>query len=260
MRLQEKVCVVTGAAQGIGRAIAERLATDGARVVVADIDESKAVATAKAIEEAGGQALGVAVDVSDRSAVKRLVVQAVERFGSVDVWFNNAGLNKPMPFLDVTEDNWNLILRVNGLGVLIGTQEAARQMIKQGRGGKIVNTASVAARQGYPDFAPYCASKFAVVALTQAAARALAPHKITVNGFSPGVVDTPLWEKLDADLVAIGASVRPGEAMESFSSGILMGRPAQASEVAGTAAFLASADSDYITGQIVAVDGGMVLV
>ncbi len=260
MRLQEKVCIVTGAAQGIGRAIAERLATDGARVVVADIDESKAVATAEAIEAAGGQALGAAVDVSDRSAVKRLIVQAVERFGSVDVWFNNAGVNKPMPFLDVTEDNWNLILRVNALGVLIGTQEAARQMIRQGRGGKIVNTASIAGRQGYPDFAPYCASKFAVIALTQAAARGLAAHKITVNGFSPGVVDTPLWEKLDADLLAIGASERPGGAMESFSSGILLGRPAQASEVAGTAAFLASADSDYITGQIVAVDGGMVLV
>lgn len=260
MRLQEKVCVITGAAQGIGRAIAERLATDGARVVVADLDEAKAVATAKAIEGAGGQALGAAVDVSDRAAVKRLIVQVLERFGGIDVWFNNAGLNKPMPFLDVTEDNWNLILRVNALGVLIGTQEAARQMIKQGRGGKIVNTASVAARQGYPDFAPYCASKFAVIALTQAAARALAAHKITVNGFSPGVVDTPLWEKLDADLISIGASERPGEAMESFSSGILMGRPAKASEVAGTAAFLASADSDYITGQIVAVDGGMVLV
>jgi len=260
MRLQEKVCVVTGAAQGIGRAVAERLAADGARVVVADIDEAKAVATAKAIEAAGGQALGAAVDVSDRVAVKRLIAQVLERFSGVDVWFNNAGLNKPMPFLDVTEDNWNLILRVNALGVLIGTQEAARQMIKQGRGGKILNTASVAARQGYPDFAPYCASKFAVIALTQAAARALAAHRITVNGFSPGVVDTPLWEKLDADLISIGASAQPGEAMASFSSSILMGRPAQASEVAGTAAFLASSDSDYITGQIVAVDGGMVLV
>jgi meso-butanediol dehydrogenase/(S,S)-butanediol dehydrogenase/diacetyl reductase len=260
MRLQDKVCVVTGAAQGIGRAVAERLASEGARVVVADIDEAKAVATATALEAAGGSSFGAGVDVSDRAAVKSLVQDVVQRLGHVDVWFNNAGLNKPMPFLDVSEENWNLILRVNALGVLIGTQEAARQMIEQGRGGKIVNTASVAARQGYPDFAPYCASKFAVVALTQAAARALAPHKITVNGFSPGVVDTPLWERLDADLIAIGASARPGEAMEAFSSGILMGRPAQGAEIAGTAAFLASSDSDYITGQIVAVDGGMVLV
>lgn len=260
MRLKDKVCVVTGAAQGIGRSIAERLASEGAKVVVADIDGAKAEATAAAIRTAGGAALGAGADVADRAAVQRLVAHVVEHFGRVDVWFNNAGLNKPMPFLEVTEDNWNLIMRVNALGVLIGTQEAAKQMISQGGSGKIVNTASIAGRQGYPDFAPYCASKFSVIALTQAAARALAQHRITVNAFSPGVVATPLWDKLDADLMAMGSSKRPGEAIENFSAGILLGRPAQGEDIAGTAAFLASADSDYITGQVMAIDGGMVLV
>lgn len=260
MRLKDKVCVVTGAAQGIGQAIAERLAREGAKVVVADLDEAKASATAKAIQSEGGVAMALAVDVADRTAVQKLVSQVVDRFGRVDVWFNNAGLNKPMPFLDVTEENWDQIMKVNAFGVLIGIQEAAKQMISQGQGGKIINTASIAARQGYPDFAPYCASKFAVIALTQAGARALAPHKITVNGFSPGVVDTPLWAKLDADLVAMGAAEKPGEAMDAFSRGILLGRPARGEDIAGTAAFLASPDSDYITGQIMAIDGGMILV
>jgi meso-butanediol dehydrogenase/(S,S)-butanediol dehydrogenase/diacetyl reductase len=145
---------------------------------------------------------------------------------------------------------------VNGLGTLIGIQEGARRM---GEGGKIVNTASIAGRQGFPSFAPYCASKAAVISLTQAAARALAP-RITVNAFAPGVVDTPLWVKLDEDLMAIGDSERPGQAMEEFSAGILMGRAAQSEELVGTALYLASSDSDYLTGQVIMIDGGMVLV
>ena len=127
-------------------------------------------------------------------------------------------------------------------------------------GGKIINTSSIAGRQGYPSFAPYCASKFAVNALVQAGARALAEHDITVNAFAPGVVDTPLWEQLDADLMAIGDTEKPGEAMAAFSAGILRGRAALPSDLVGTALFLASTDSDYLTGQVFMVDGGMVLV
>lgn len=127
-------------------------------------------------------------------------------------------------------------------------------------GGKIINTSSIAGRQGYPSFAPYCASKFAVNALVQAGARALAEHDITVNAFAPGVVDTPLWEQLDVDLMAIGDTEKPGEAMAAFSAGILRGRAALPSDLVGTALFLASTDSDYLTGQVFMVDGGMVLV
>jgi meso-butanediol dehydrogenase / (S,S)-butanediol dehydrogenase / diacetyl reductase len=172
---------------------------------------------------------------------------------------NNAGFNKPEPFLEATEELWHKIMDVNGLGVMIGMQEAAKAMIADGTRGKIINTASIAGRTGYPDWAPYCASKFAVVSLTHAGARALAKHNITVNAFAPGVVETPLWKQLDKDLVALGLSSAPGKAMENFSSSILLGRVAQPSDVVGTVLFLASPASDYMTGQILLIDGGMIL-
>lgn len=261
-RLESRTCIVTGAARGIGRAIGEALLAEGANVVFADLSPEVAdvARAAKEAGPAGGRTLGVTVDVTDRAAVKAMIAETVGTFGRLDVKFNNAGVNKPMNFLDVTEENWNFILKVNALGVLIGTQEAARQMIAQGGGGKIVNTASVASRQGFGNIAPYCASKFAVVALTQSAARDLAPHRITVNGFAPGVVATPLWEQLDKDLMALGASERPGQAIEDFSAGILIGRAARPADITGTTTFLASADSDYMTGQIMMIDGGMILV
>ncbi len=142
---------------------------------------------------------------------------------------------------------------------MIGIQEAAKRMIPN-RSGKIINTSSIAGRQGYPSFAPYCASKFAVNALTQAAARALAEHDITCNAFAPGVVDTPLWTQLDVDLRDIGDAELPGQAMADFSVGILRGRAATADDIVGTALYLASHDSDYLTGQVIMIDGGMVLI
>lgn len=189
-----------------------------------------------------------------------MIEKTVAEFGRLDVKFNNAGVNKPMNFLDVTEDNWNFVMGVNGLGCLIGMQEAARQMIAQGGGGKIVNTASIASRQGFDNVAPYCASKWAVVSLTQSGARDLAKHDITVTGFAPGVVATEMWEQVDEDLMRIGASAKPGEAMEAFSADILRGRVATPADITGTTTFLASRDSDYMTGQIVMIDGGMTLV
>jgi len=263
-RLSNRTCVVTGAVRGIGLAIATALHREGANVVFADLDAgvpdvARAVADEVRLNN-GAKTLGVAVDVTVRGQMAGLMAKTAETFGAVNVVFNNAGINKPMKFLDVTEDNFNLIMKVNALGVLIGTQEAAKQMIHQGAGGKIINTASIASRQGFDNVASYCASKFAVVAITQAAARALAKSKITVNGFAPGVVRTPLWEQLDKDLMDLGTSQRPGQAIEEFSSGILVGRPAMPDDITGTTTFLASSDSDYMTGQIVMIDGGMVLV
>jgi meso-butanediol dehydrogenase / (S,S)-butanediol dehydrogenase / diacetyl reductase len=260
MRLKDKVVLITGGAQGIGYGIASRLAREGARLSIVDIDLEQAQKAADELERAGAEVIAVRADVADRAQIQTAIKQTVAAFGKLDVMFNNAGFNKPMAFLEITEENWNAIMRVNGLGVLIGTQEAAKQMIKQGGGGKIINTASIAARQGYPDFTPYCASKFAVVAIIQAAARALAKYKITVNGFSPGVVSTPLWDTLDRDLMEMGASSKPGEAIDTFSRDILLGRTAVPDDLGGTGAFLASSDSDYMTGQIIAIDGGMVLV
>jgi len=263
-RVSGRSCIVTGAARGIGRAIGEALLDEGADVCFADInaDQVEAVASEneKRATEAGGRVTFAQVDVTERDQVRAMIDKTVATFGKLDVKFNNAGVNKPMNFLDVTEDNWNFIMNVNGLGCLIGMQEAARQMISQGHGGKIINTASIASRQGFDNVAPYCASKWAVVSLTQSAARDLAKHNITVTGFAPGVVATEMWEQVDQDLLEIGASERPGQAMEEFSSEILRGRVAKPEDVTGTTTFLAARDSDYMTGQIVMIDGGMTLV
>jgi len=259
-RLTGRTVLVTGAGQGMGAGIARGLAVEGANVSVGDINVDAAEAVTKRLREDGLAAMSVGMDVTDRDSVRAAVAATVAEFGRLDAMFNNAGLNKPLQFLDVTEDNWNQIMDVNALGVLIGVQEAAKQMIAQGGGGKIVNTASIAGRQGYAQFAPYSASKFAVVALTQAAARALAEHHITVNAFSPGVVDTPLWTQLDKDLVDIKASEKEGDAFASFASGALLGRAATVADIVPTAVFLAAPDSDFVTGQVMAIDGGMVLV
>ncbi|UFI05591.1 SDR family oxidoreductase [Roseibium aggregatum] len=263
-RVSGRSCIVTGAARGIGRAIGEALINEGADVCFADINGEQASAVAEANRNRAAEtSAGVTwaqVDVTDREQVRAMIAKTVATFGKLDVKFNNAGVNKPMNFLDVTEDNWNFIMGVNGLGCLIGMQEAARQMIGQGTGGKIINTASIASRQGFDNVAPYCASKWAVVSLTQSGARDLARHNITVTGFAPGVVATEMWEQVDRDLLDIGAAERPGQAMEEFSSEILRGRVATPSDITGTTTFLASQESDYMTGQVVMIDGGMTLV
>jgi meso-butanediol dehydrogenase/(S,S)-butanediol dehydrogenase/diacetyl reductase len=257
---QGQGAVVTGAASGIGRAIAAGLAADGFAVVIADLDEAKGREAAKEVGASNqGKAIFQRVDVTDRASVKAAIGACQRQFGAIKVMVNNAGFNKPEPFLEATEATWRKIMDVNALGVLIGIQEAGKAMIAAGTKGKIINTASIAGRAGYPDFAPYCASKFAVVALTQAGARAFASKGITVNAFAPGVVDTPLWTQLDKDLMAMGASSAPGEAMQSFSSSILLGRVAQPNDVVGTVRFLASPASDYMTGQVLMIDGGMIL-
>lgn len=255
-RVEGKRVVVTGAGNGLGRAIANALAAEGAAVGVLDRDAAAAEAVAAEIGAAG---VPLAADVSSRAEFAAALDTFIAHTGGLDVLFNNAGFNRPMHLIDVTEDNWHAIMNVNALGVLIGIQEAAKRMIPN-RSGKIVNTSSIAGRQGFPSFAPYCASKFAVNALTQAAARAFAADNITCMAFAPGVVDTPLWTQLDADLMAIGDSAEPGQAMSDFASGILRGRPATPVDLVGTALFLASDDSHYLTGQVIMADGGMVLV
>lgn len=256
-RLNNRVIIVTGGASGIGAALCRGFAEEGASVVVADLNEALANELAGEIKQAGGKALAVVMDVTKRDEVKAGIEATVSEFGKLDALFNNAGMNSPMKLLDVTEENFDLIMRVNVLGVLIGMQEAAKQFIAQGSGGKIVNTASIAGRTGFPSFAPYSAAKSAVISLTQAGARAWASHNITVNGFAPGVVDTPLWVKLDEELEAIGEA--DGK-MDKLSSQIILGRPALPEDIVPTGVFLAASDSDYITGQIIPIEGGMILV
>lgn len=255
--VSEKSIIVTGAGRGIGAAIARDLARNGAKVCVADLnlDSAKKVAA-----EIGGDTIAAEVNVTDRASTKAMIAATVEAFGRLDVMFNNAGISQTCQFMDVTEEDWRRIMDVNGLGVLVGTQEAARQMQAQGSGGKIINTASIAGKQGYPLFAHYCASKFAVAALTQAAARALATDRITVNAFAPGVVRTELWEQLDREFVTLGLTEKPDQAINEFSQSILAGRYARPEDITGVTTFLASTGSDYVTGQTYMVDGGMVLI
>jgi meso-butanediol dehydrogenase / (S,S)-butanediol dehydrogenase / diacetyl reductase len=259
-RLKGRNIIITGSGSSIGAGIAADLANNGANVVVADINVENGAKVADRISKAGGKAVAVPVDVSNRESIKKMIAETIAAFGSLDVMFNNAGIIQTASYLEITEADWKRLMDVNGLGVLMGTQEAAKQMIAQGRGGKIINTASIGAKQGYPEFAHYCASKFAVAALTQAAARAFAEHKITVNCFGPGVVHTALWDQLNREFMEKGITTKADQAINDFSTGILMGRYSTPQDIVGVTTFLASSDSDYITGQTVMVDGGMVLI
>jgi meso-butanediol dehydrogenase/(S,S)-butanediol dehydrogenase/diacetyl reductase len=256
-RMVGRTVVVTGGGSGIGAGISRGMALEGANVAVADLNLEAAQKVADEIIAAGGKAIATHVDVSVRETVSAGIAATVSAFGRLDAYFNNAGMNQPMPFLDITESNFELIMRINALGVLIGTQEAAKQFLAQGTPGKVINTASIAGRTGFPKFAPYSAAKAAVISLTQAAARDLAVHGITVNAFAPGVVETPLWIKLDADLAKMGAA---DAGFDSMAADILLGRAAQPEDIIPTAIFLGSSDSDYITGQVIPIEGGMILV
>jgi meso-butanediol dehydrogenase/(S,S)-butanediol dehydrogenase/diacetyl reductase len=259
-RVQDRVVIVTGGAGGIGSAACRAIAAEGAKVVVADLDAAAAQAVAGAIAESGGTATSVGVDVTDRAQVRAMIEKAVDTFGALNVIFNNAGMNRPRGFMDVDEENFEAIVRVNTWGVIACTQEAAKQMIAQGSGGKIINTGSIAGRQGFWDFVPYCVAKFGVLAVTQATARGLIEHGITVNAFAPGVVDTPMWVGLNEDIREIHAQPAESDPMREFATGTLMGRPASPAEIAPFLVYLASPESDYMTGQMYMVDGGQVLV
>jgi meso-butanediol dehydrogenase/(S,S)-butanediol dehydrogenase/diacetyl reductase len=252
--------IVTGGAGGIGAAAARAIASEGAKVLVADLDELAARRIADGIIADGGTAEAISVDVTDRRQVREMIQRAVDAFGELNVIFNNAGMNRPRDFMEVDEENFEQIVRVNTWGVIVCTQEAAKQMIAQGRGGKIINTGSIAGRQGFWDFTPYCVAKFGVLAVTQATARGLIQHGITVNAFAPGVVDTPMWIGLNEDIRAIHDQPTDADPMREFATGTLVGRPAAPEELTPFLVYLASPESDYMTGQMYMVDGGQVLV
>jgi meso-butanediol dehydrogenase/(S,S)-butanediol dehydrogenase/diacetyl reductase len=258
-RLEGQRIIVTGGGRGIGAEMAKALAKEGGSIAVADIDEGIARETAQVIERAGGRAIAVRVDVRDRKSVAAMIDATVEAFGGLDTIFNNAGIAQVRPFLEITEEDWRNVMDVNGLGVLIGMQEAAKRMIAQGTGGSIVNTASIAGKQGYEPLAHYSASKFGVVALTQAGARAFAKHQIRVNAICPGVVATDMWKLIDKGFKDSGLTSRDNEAFETFAATALLGRGSRPDDMAGVALFLASADSAFMTGQTLLVDGGIVL-
>lgn len=246
MRFPQKVVIVTGGGNGIGRETALRFSQEGAHVVVADIEIDRAALVADEIRSSGGSALDMHVDVTGRDSVAALIARTVAEYGRVDVLCAIAGIAGTVPFVEMTDAQWDRVLGVNLKGVFLCGQLAARQMIAQGGGGQIVNMASTNGLVGEEELAHYNASKFAVVGLTKTMAIELAPHRIRVNAVCPGLIRTRLTAALDADPVAASA----------YRKKIPMGRFAEPSEVAGAFLFLASEDSSFITGTTLVVDGG----
>ena len=245
MRLKNKVAIVTGAARGIGRATAERLIEEGAKILICDIDEAQLMRTAA---ELGGEdrVLAQLVDVVNKGHVEQLVEKAVQHFGRLDIMVNNAGIAPVVDFLDVTEEMLSRVLDVNLKGAFYGTQAAGRQMIKQGDGGVIINMSSINSGLANPNVAPYAISKGGMNQVTSTAAVAFAPHGIRVVGVGPGTIMT--------DMVAGAFMNSAGH--HAILSRTPLGRYGQASEIAAVVAFLASDDASYITGETVYVDGG----
>jgi NAD(P)-dependent dehydrogenase (short-subunit alcohol dehydrogenase family) len=252
MRLRDKVAIVTGGARGIGAAICERFAAEGARVVVADILEKETAVTAKAI---GGGAIGLALDVTKRPSIDSMVEKTVAAAGRIDILVNNAAIFDMGPLLEITEESYDRQFAINVKGLLFTLQAVAAQMVRQGQGGKIVNFSSQAGRRGEALVAVYCASKAAVISLTQSAGLALIKHKINVNGIAPGVIDTPMWDAVDS-LFAKYENLPLGEKKRQVGLAVPYGRMGIPADIAGAAVFLASADADYIVAQTLNVDGG----
>ena len=249
--------LVTGAAGGIGRAISERLVADGFAVSVADLSSSADQLEALVASLGGPDvALGLLVDVTEAASVEAAVATHVGHFGGLDVMVANAGIAVTVPLLEITAKQWQLTMDVNVKGVLHCYQSAARQMITQGRGGRLIGAASVAAHRGGKWQSAYSASKFAVRGMSQSVAQELAEHQITVNVYSPGVVHTPMWEGIDAEM-SRRRGTQLGSEMAGMVAGIPLGRLELPTDVAGVVAFLASPEAAYITGQSIVVDGGM---
>ncbi|MGV8942264.1 MAG: (S)-acetoin forming diacetyl reductase [Lysobacter sp.] len=256
-KVSGKVALVTGGGQGIGQAIVERLHADGFKVAVADRNMEAAEKVAADLGGKAGGAIAIAMDVADRDSVFSGVEQTVAELGGFDVIINNAGIAPTSPIDEITPESIEQLFSINFNGVVWGTQAATKAFRDLGHGGKIISAASQAGHVGNPGIALYSATKFAVRGFTQSAARDLAKHGITVNTYAPGIVRTPLMEDL-AKKTAKDAGKPEAWGWEQYTKGIALQRPSDASEVAGVVSFLSGPDSDYITGQSIIVDGGMV--
>ena len=255
--MSNKVAVVTGSGQGIGRAIALRLAKDGFNVALVDVKLDKITAVAKEVAAIGRQATTITADVSQRDEVYAAIDKAEKDLGGFDVMVNNAGIAQVNALADVTQEEVEKIFKINVQGALWGIQAAAKKFIARGQKGKIISASSIAGHEGYAMLGIYSATKFAVRALTQAAAKEYASKGITVNAYCPGVVGTDMWVEIDKRFSeTTGAQL--GETYKKFVGGIALGRAETPEDVANLVSFLSSPDSDYITGQAILTDGGMV--
>lgn len=257
MKLNNKIAVITGGARGIGLAIAQRYLTEGASVVVADIDRvaiDDAVATLQQ-QSSAEKVMGVELNVCVQASIDAMVEAVNNRFGSIDILVNNAAVFDMAPVLEVTEASFDKQFSVNTKGMFFTLQAVARSMVARSKGGKIINMASQAGRRGEALVSVYCASKAAVISLTQSSGLDLIKHGINVNGIAPGVVDTPMWEEVDA-LFARFENRPLGEKKRLVGEAVPFGRMGLPEDHTGAAVFLASQDSDYVVAQTLNVDGG----
>ncbi len=251
-RLDGKAALVTGAARGIGRAMAVRFVAEGARVAIADVNAEAAKAAAAPL---GDVAIAVYADLTRQESIDAMVSATVAAFGGIDVLVNNAALFDLAPIVDITRASFHRVFDLNVEGLLFTLQAVAKQMIAQGRGGKIINMASQAGRRGEPLVAVYCASKAAVISITQSAALNLIQYGINVNAIAPGVVDNEHWDDVDRRFAQY-ENLPIGEKKRRVGAAVPVGRMARPEEIAGLAVFLASGDADYIVAQTYNIDGG----
>lgn len=252
-----KVALVTGAGQGIGRAIALRLAKDGANIALVDVKADKIADVAAEIIALGRKASTFVADISDRSQVYAAVDHTEKELGGFDIIVNNAGIAQVKAIADITPEDMERIFRINVNGTLWGIQAAARKFMDRGHKGKIISASSIAGHDGFALLGVYSATKFAVRALTQAAAKEYASHGITVNAYCPGIVGTDMWTTIDEKFAEITGAPK-GATFKKYVEGIALGRAETPDDVASLVSYLAGPDSDYMTGQAPLIDGGIV--
>jgi NAD(P)-dependent dehydrogenase (short-subunit alcohol dehydrogenase family) len=258
--IRDSVVIVTGAASGMGRDCALEFAKRGANVVISDVRNDPLLETSREIESLGAHYLSMKVDVISNYDVERMVQETLKKFGKIDVLINNAGAYRYGNVVDLNEKDWDFVMDVNVKGIFLCSRAVARQMIKQGRG-KIINVSSIAGKTAYAGDSVYCASKFAVIGFTQSLALELARYRINVNAVCPGIIfGTDLQEKpggfVEADMWKTGIT-DPEEMKKTKESWVPLGRAGRPEDVTKLVLFLASEDSDYITGQAINVDGGL---
>ncbi len=258
-RFVGKTVIVTGGNKGIGRGIAKRFAEEGAKVAIAAIDKDTPDAAAALAEETGAVVKGYVLDVTDAKAIREVYGEAEAALGPLSVSVQNAGVITIAKVEDLTEKEWDFNLDVNTKGVFLCSQEAIRRFRASGTKGKLINTASGQARQGFIYTPHYAASKFGVVGLTQSLAKELAKEGTTANAICPGIIHTEMWDYNDRVWGQMLGEYGPGELMAEWVEGIPMQRAGTPAEVGALVAFLASSDADYITGQTINIDGGLIM-
>ena len=251
-RLAGKTALITGAARGIGRAFAQAYVDEGAKVAIADIDIDRAREVASAL---GKAAMAVELDISNQSSIEEAVEATIAGFGHIDILINNAAIFSAAPTVEITRTDFDRVFQINVAGTLFMLQAVARHMIERGQGGKIINMASQAGRRGEPLVAVYCASKAAVISLTQSAGLDLIRHGINVNAISPGVVDGEHWDGVDAFFAKYEGKA-PGQKKKEVGEAVPFGRMGTAGDLTGMAVFLASEEARYVVAQTYNVDGG----